>query len=173
MKEIQRSNEDFIIHYNKYGDPEFPPAWMTLEVVSMGTLSKLFYALSDTNPSSIAITKGFGLKKVYILKNWMHALSTFRNICAHHSRVWNRRFTISLKLPYNTDAPFLSKEEAKKIRNNKLFSYLSIILYLLQIISPDSSFKDNLLSLVKNRPKLVELKDMGFPNQWQDFTLWE
>ncbi len=46
MTEIERSNEDFITHYkNKYNDPEFPPSWMTLEVVSMGTLSKLFLLL--------------------------------------------------------------------------------------------------------------------------------
>ena len=38
MKEVKRSNEDFIAHYyQKYSEPAFPPAWMTLEVVSMGT----------------------------------------------------------------------------------------------------------------------------------------
>lgn len=43
MKEVKRSNEEFIAHYyQKYSEPAFPPAWMTLEVVSMGTLSKLF-----------------------------------------------------------------------------------------------------------------------------------
>lgn len=51
MKEVNRSNEEFIAHYKKkYGDPPFPPAWMTLEVVSMGTLSKLFSALDKNNP---------------------------------------------------------------------------------------------------------------------------
>lgn len=42
MKEIERSNEEFIAcYYDKYCAPAFPPSWMTLEVVSMGTLSKL------------------------------------------------------------------------------------------------------------------------------------
>ncbi len=174
MKEVNRSNEDFIDHYKKkYGDPPFPPAWMTLEVVSMGTLSKLFHALADTNKSSKAIAKSFGLNKVGILKNWMHALSSLRNICAHHSRIWNRRFTISLSFPHRTDVPFLSKTEVAAMRNNKLFAYISVILYMLQIISPDSSFKSNLIQLLKDRPKLVKLKDMGFPSKWEDFTLWK
>jgi len=44
--EITRSNEDFIKHYkDKYGDPELPPAWMTLEVLSLGTLSRLYKLL--------------------------------------------------------------------------------------------------------------------------------
>lgn len=173
MKEVKRSNEEFILHYfRKYGEPEFPPAWMTLEVVSMGTLSKLFHALADTNKSSKTITKSLGLNKVGILKNWMHALSSLRNICAHHSRIWNRRFTISLSFPYRTDAPFLSEQEFNAIRNNKLFAYISVILYVLQIISPDSSFKTNLLQLLRERPKLVKIKDMGFPQEWEKYTLW-
>jgi len=29
----------------------------------------------------------------------MHHLSTLRNLCAHHSRLWNREFTFTFKLP--------------------------------------------------------------------------
>lgn len=174
MKEVNRSNEDFIAHYQeKYGDPPFPPAWMTLEVVSMGTLSRLFSALDKNNPSSKTIAKGLGISKVEILKNWMHGLSSLRNTCAHHSRIWNRRFTIGLKFPKSTIYPFLNQSEISQIRDNKLFGYLSIILYLLQIISPGSSFKENLLSLLGSRPKLASLRDMGFPSNWETFSLWK
>ena len=39
--DIDRSNEDFIKHYKqKYDTPSMPPSWMTLEVVSFGTLSR-------------------------------------------------------------------------------------------------------------------------------------
>lgn len=173
MKEVKRSNEDFIAHYfGKYGDPLFPPSWMTLEVVSMGTLSKLFAALDKNNISSKKITQDLGLYKVDILKNWLHALSSLRNTCAHHSRVWNRRFTINLQYPYRTTMPFLSRVESSKIRDNKIFGYLSIILYLSQFISPNSLFKNQLIDLLRNRPKLARLKDMGFPEDWESYTLW-
>ena len=44
--EIKCSNEDFIKHYySKYDNPPLPPAWMTLEVLSLGTLSKLYQLL--------------------------------------------------------------------------------------------------------------------------------
>ena len=164
MKEVKRSNEEFINHYfGTYGEPAFPPSWMTLEVVSMGTLSKLFSALDSNNSSSRTIAKDLGLYKVEILKNWLHALSSLRNTCAHHSRLWNRRFTIGLQFPYRTTKPFLSKEEVAKIKDNKLFGYLSVILYLIQFISLNSSFKTSLLELLNKKPKLVKLKDMGFP----------
>lgn len=174
IKEIKRSKEDFITHYyNRYGDPDFPPAWMTLEVVSMGTLSKLFSALDKNNHASKTICQYFGLRKVDILKNWMHALSSIRNMCAHHSRIWNRRFTIGLKFPYHTGYPFLNRNEVSNIRDNKLFSYLSVILYLLQIIRPNSTFRSELLTLLDSRPYLASLKDMGFPKGWDNYTLWK
>ena len=42
-KEIERSTETFIKHYaSKYSDPQYPASWMSLEVASMGLLSKMF-----------------------------------------------------------------------------------------------------------------------------------
>lgn len=49
QQELQRSKEDFIQeHFAKYSIPTFPPVWKTLEIVSFGTLSKLYCNLSDT-----------------------------------------------------------------------------------------------------------------------------
>ena len=46
VKEINRSDETFIKHYNKtYTHPKLPPSWMSLEVSSFGLLSKLFLNL--------------------------------------------------------------------------------------------------------------------------------
>ena len=42
-REIHRSKEDFIKqHYKKYTKPAYPPAWKTLELLSLGTLTKIF-----------------------------------------------------------------------------------------------------------------------------------
>lgn len=172
-KEVNRSREDFIKHYfDKYTEPILPPSWMTLETVSMGTLSKILKYLKKSDKSIKSIVKEYGLYKVDIFITWIHGLATLRNICAHHGRLWNRRFVVTLNYPNNTDYDFMGQEEYSKIRDNKLFAYLSIILYLLNVISPSSSFRDNLISLIKERPKLIDLKDMGFPNDWKTFTLW-
>lgn len=46
-KEIKRSTETFIKHYRrKYTQPKRPAAWMSLEVTSMGLLSKIFENLA-------------------------------------------------------------------------------------------------------------------------------
>lgn len=173
-KEVLRSKEDFITHYySRYGDPALPPAWMTLEVASMGVLSKLFSALDKRNAPSKAICEGFGLKKVEILRNWMFALAAMRNACAHHSRVWNRRFVLNLSFPHDTASPFLSEKEIKSVRNNKLFAYLSVIHYLLGYVDAGGSFRRDLFVLLRGKPKLVEWSDMGFPPGWEHFALWK
>jgi abortive infection bacteriophage resistance protein len=171
-EEVDRSEEEFIKHYDrKYDDPYFPPAWMTLEVLSFGTLSKLFSYLDGKADPSKRIAKAFGLPNPYILENWLHSLSVLRNCCAHHSRIWNRRF-MAIKLPYNTLHPFIGRDAIKAIRDNKLFALLSCIKYILDIISPDSDFKNNLIDIIGKGGNLLKLKDMGFPDNWIFFDVW-
>ncbi len=170
--DVERSNEDFIKHYKaKYDEPPIPPSWMALEVVSFATLSRLFQALKSDNRKQF-ITRQFGLKKVSILENWLHAISNLRNCCAHHSRVWNRRFMVSVILPYNTIYPFMDRATIQKIHTNKLFAQLSCIAYILDIISPGSDFKKRLKELLKSDCRLLDLKDMGFPANWQSLPVW-
>jgi len=171
--EIKRSSEDFIKHYKtKYPNPELPPAWMTLEVLSFGVLSRLYELLKKTDIKK-SIANWFGLKDISILENWFHSITVLRNSCAHHSRIWNRRFPVGIKLPYNAINPFMERDSIKSIHNNKLFAYLSCIKYLLDIINPQNKFKQNLLEIISEGGNLLKIKDMGFPNNWKDLDVWK
>ncbi|MGE4432540.1 MAG: Abi family protein [Bacteroidales bacterium] len=170
--DVNRSNEDFIKHYkSKYNEPPMPPSWMALEVVSFATLSRLFQAL-NLDGRKVCITEQFGLKKVAILENWLHAISNLRNCCAHHSRVWNRRFMVNVSLPYNTLYPFMDRTTMGQMHTNKLFAVLSCIVYILDIISPGCDFKTHIKDLLKSECLLFDLKDMGFPKCWQSLPVW-
>jgi abortive infection bacteriophage resistance protein len=126
QKEIDRSNETFIKHYEKtYSDPKEPPSWMSLEISSMGLLSKIFSNLKKEK-SKDAITAHFGLKDVDVLINWMYCFSVIRNICAHHGRIWNRRLP-KITLPRKTLYAFVDN---KQIYSNKTYAYLCCILYV-------------------------------------------
>lgn len=171
--EINRSNEDFIKHYkSKYDSPEIPPSWMTLEVLSLGTLSRL-YELLEKSIYKTQIAKDFGLPNEDILANWLHAIAVLRNCCAHHSRIWNRRYIINVKLSYNTSYPFMDRDTIKTIRSNKLFAVLSCIKYFSDIISPNSDIKRNFLSILGDGGQLLLMKDMGFPPHWKYLGVWK
>jgi len=171
--DVDRSNEDFIKHYkSKYANPSLPPSWMAIEVVSFATLSRLYQALKlDDRKKYIA--KAFGLPKVEILENWLHSISNLRNCCAHHSRVWNRRFMVNVKLPYNTQYSFMDRCTINGLRANKLFSVISCVAYILNIISPGNEFKTNIKRLLKSNCRLLSIKDMGFPKDWQSLPVWQ
>lgn len=170
--EIERSDEEFIIHYSKnYKIPEMPPCWMSLEVCSMGFLSKMFVNIVESKEKN-EIAKSFGLKKSEHLENWLYCLSILRNHCAHHSRIWNRRFSGHMFLPYNTYNPFLSKVIISSIHRNKLFSSLSVIKYLLDIIDKNNCFKKDIIKLLKSCD-LINLKEMGFREDWENYPIWK
>jgi abortive infection bacteriophage resistance protein len=167
--EVDRSSETFIKHYKgKYTSPEYPPAWMSLEVASMGLLSKLFENLKKSEIKK-KVVQGFGLKNHLILESWMHAFAHLRNVCAHHGRLWNRRFITLPKLPEDTLNPFL---ENKDIHKNKLYALLSCMLYILRIISPGNHFIDKLKAHLKSCA-FVDLREMGFPEGWENEPLWQ
>lgn len=170
--DVNRSNEDFIKHYKvKYDTPEMPPTWMSLEVVSFGTLSWM-YKLLNKSPEKKQIALAFGIGNDEVFANWLHAFSNLRNCCAHHSRIWNRRFVVHLKLPYNTTQPFLTPGSTEAIKETKLFALLSAIKYVADILSPGNSFKDNLKKLLNDKHQLLRLKEMGFPMDWESLPVW-
>lgn len=171
--EIKRSNEDFIKHYyNKYDNPPMPPAWMTLEVLSLGTLSRM-YQLLKKSPLKKRIAKEFGLNDDRVLANWLHAIAVWRNCCAHHSRVWNRRSIISVQMPTNADNSFIDSSTIRTIRPNKIFATLCCIKYISNIISPDSDIKRNILSIIGDGGNLLNLHEMGFPRNWKTLDVWK
>ncbi|MDR3129570.1 MAG: Abi family protein [Tannerellaceae bacterium] len=170
--EIGRSKEEFLIHYkNSYSEPTLPPAWMALEVVSFGVLSHL-YRLLKKDKGKKAVAESFGLKDIATMENWLHAISILRNHCAHHNRIWNRRFLIGLQLPYNTIYPFMDKQTTEGIKNNKLFAYMCCMKYLLDRINPGNQFATSLVKLMDRGGNLLSVKDMGFPENWQKLSIW-
>ena len=168
QREVNRSTEAFIKHYrNTYTDPSEPACWMSLEVSSMGLLSKIYANLKkDSTKDDIALH--FGLKNVDVLGNWMFCISILRNICAHHGRVWNRRLS-QITMPRKTINPYLQNSS---VYPNKLYAYIANITYLLNIISPGHGFTNNLMQLMARCPLLQE-KEMGFPADWKNEPLWK
>jgi len=168
QKEIDRSTETFISHYkNKYTQPSEPPCWMSLEVSSMGLLSKIFQNLKK-GPEKEAVTTHFGLTDLSVIENWILCFSTLRNICAHHGRIWNRRL-IPIKIPTHPINKFLKN---KKVYTNKLYATLSCVEYVLKIISPENNFSTQLKGLMNECP-LAQSKEMGFPTNWLEEDLWK
>jgi abortive infection bacteriophage resistance protein len=165
--EYNRSDADFIIAFrNKYSNP-LPPSWMLLELTSFGTLSSLFSNLKPTRTKR-DIANYFGLDE-NTFASWMHSIVYIRNVCAHHSRLWNRVMSIQPIKPINTRKMWL---ENSNVANNKAYFILSMILYLLQTINPKNSFSQRFQNLLEKYPN-IDTRAMGFPANWKNDKLWK
>lgn len=163
-EEVDRSHEEFITHYrNTYTDPKRPSIWAICEILSLGTLSKFYSSLKDRKDRKLIADKFLLDDKN--LKSFLQHITVVRNFCAHHSRVWNRRFPAGLKFPRNK-VKFLNPNQPKNIYNT-----LVMILHFMKILCPESSWRDDLKLLLTKYPE-VEVKRMGFPNNWCDYEIW-
>jgi abortive infection bacteriophage resistance protein len=167
-REIERSSEAFINHNKtKYTDPDLPPTWVACEVMSLGQLSQWYTLL---RPLSLRkpIAKAYGLDQ-QVLESVLQHLTYVRNICAHHARLWNREFVLTWKVP-RKGAPDLLAAMADR-ESRRLYNSLCLIAHLIGVISPGSTWRQRLCTLIAEYKP--ELEAMGFPPDWQSRSLWQ
>lgn len=176
--EFNRTDEEFIKAFKaEYSDP-LPPSWMMLELATFGSLSMLYSNLKDTHDRR-NVAHYFGLDDT-TLASWLHCIAYVRNICAHHSRLWSRVMRISPNIPltplnpwiFTTTVPALTAGDPPVKINNRTYYLLSMIVYLLETVNPNNSFKTRLYKLFR-KYKMVDVRAMGFPTGWEDEPLWE
>jgi abortive infection bacteriophage resistance protein len=168
LDEIDWSKDTFIKHYkSKYDDPEHPPVWMVSEVLSLGQLSKWFSNLK-ARADRQAISKVYGLDEK-VLTSAAHHLTYVRNICAHHGRLWNKQFTVTMIMP---SAPSALKLAMNPGAERKLYNTLSMLGYLMGIVAPTSDWRQRLRDLLPTCEH-AKLSSMGFPENWLELPAWK
>lgn len=147
--------------YKKYSD-NYPPAWMLTEVLSFHGASMLFKLARGTIRKPVA--DEFGVHQD-IFQSWLHALVFARNVCAHHQRFWNRKFTIKPRIPrqYEPDWP----PEAQ----DRLYMTCCIVKHILTLVPGEATWANRLRALINERPD-VPLASMGFPADWEASPFW-
>ena len=164
-RELERSDDDLVVEFRRRYCNPFPPSWITMEVTSFGTLSMLYKGLRNGR-SKRALANYYGLSDT-VMESWLHAIVYVRNICAHHSRLWNKQLRIRPLVPRHPEYPFLSDPTP----NNRVFYILSIILYFLRTVNPQNTFPQRVRSLLDKYPS-VDCTAMGFPVNWEQESLW-
>lgn len=159
------SKDTFIKYYfKKYSSPSLPPFWMCAEVLSMGDLSKILSGIhfKDTKQISKEITDKYFIAP--ILSNWIHVLATIRNICAHHSRLWNRKLKIKFSTPQK-----IKEWNINNLNSDSIYSLCFVLTILLEN-NPYNNFENQLIRLLNKYPT-IDISNMGFPKNWKKFNL--
>ena len=167
-REFKRSRDMFAIHYRKkYTSPEFPPVWMAAEVMSFGLLSKFYDDLKLCRDRQV-IAKPFGLDEK-VVRSFAHHISHVRNICAHHGRLWNKKFTVTIEIPkYPKELSVAMCDSDKRYLHNSLV----MISHFLSVIAPDNTWKADVIKLIDDCP-LADPVSMGCPEGWRERPAWK
>jgi abortive infection bacteriophage resistance protein len=164
-EELQRSKETFVKHYqSKYTRPSRPPIWAITELLTLGGLSKWIENINARQDRQ-AIAERFQLDEI-VVRAFAHHLTHIRNICAHHGRVWNRKFTLIMtipKKPKNLHEQF----NRDQIEERKIYNTLVMLSWCIRAINPQTTWPHRVRELLITR-STQELKAMGALEGWQE-----
>lgn len=165
-----RTRDNYFRFYGYcYNKPALPPGWAIVEVLSLGELSRLFCGLKRDNDRK-KIAKQFDIPHE-IFESWLHTLTFVRNLCAHHSRLWNRELSIPPKIPKDWQLPDrLKSSKVQPVR--RVYVVLLMLSHLMEQISPDSRWRIRFRELLAHYPE-TDLTMMGFPSDWEQYPLWK
>ncbi len=165
--EIESSQEPFVVHLrSKYTQPDMPPVWAACEVLSLGQLSRWYELMRPTSLRS-TIAKTYGLDQ-QVLESFLHHLTYVRNLCAHHSRVWNRELTIFA--PVIKSKPAALARATVPASQRKIYHTCCFLQHLMNVIAPDHQWHCRLSDLISNYH--IDTSAMGFPSDWSSRPLW-
>jgi len=170
------SSDRALSHYkNKYNNPEEPPCWITLDLMSFGGLSRVFKNLLN-NEVKLGIVGYYDANNKVVLEHWFQCLAQIRNCVAHHRKIYNRNFLAQeksvknkLEIEKNTISELLI---FRYEQNRRLYAWVVVIQYLLKPLSSDDKFKEELKKLMYHCP-LNQSLHMGFPDDWKERDIWK
>lgn len=165
---ISRSKEEFVQHTRaKYGLPL--AIWVACEVWDFGTLSTLFDGMREAEQDAIACQ--YGVTNGRVFATWLRSLNYLRNVCAHHSRLWNRNIVDQPRLPSASALAWVAPFETDTHSRARCFLLLKIVRHLLGVVNPRSSWPERLKTHLLAFPDLshigLNLAGMGAPSGWE------
>lgn len=177
IERSQKRNEA-IKHYTANYGQQYP-FWVLAEVLDFSDVSRLYEGLPAEMQRSIA--EGLGITIDYSalarpkrraalanppLARWLEQLSVVRNTCAHHARLWNKSFAPAPTNALRTVPPLSALPPGQ---SERVFGVLTVMSHLLRVISPGTTWPDNLASLIDTSfapNPIVWVESLGIPDEW-------
>lgn len=140
--------------------------------MSFGSLSKWYASLADPAVRQ-AISSSYGLDEI-TFRSALKYLTSVRNTCAHHERVWNLSIQPGLRIPRELNGSRGVSGAFNKNAREKIYNGLVMVTYLLEIITPNGDWPERLLGFRESGTcSSVSYSSMGFPNGWREFAIWQ
>ncbi len=152
-------------HQEKYTDDI--PIYKIVEILTLGQLSKLFSNIKSKEIQS-EILKNFKRREhklnIKTLSSWFKTITDVRNICAHHELFWNRKYEpVGIRNKAWKDSIFFRNKD------REVYSIFAIFLICKILILDKKSYQvfiSSFNNLIQNYSDIIQLSDLGFPENW-------
>lgn len=171
-KRARESKDQFAAHFRtKYPNDDMP-IWMAVELLDFGPLSHLISGLQNSDLAKIG--SHYGGVNPLRLKSWARSMAFTRNVCAHHSRLWNKPLVNQPALSGRAIPVDLQHLQAHPDSVRRLYSIACIARFMLQFANPRTSWKERFVEHIHTFPVTdqINLSAAGFPRDWQNESLW-
>ena len=159
---LRESKEDFAAHYRKEYKSEVP-VWVAVELMDWGMLSYLYRMAPEEVRDDVAEICKLSAPE---MESWIKCLNILRNLAAHHSRVFNRGFSIKPKLSED------GRLDIIRDVTNRAFGQLTLVRYLSHELGlPDRGRLPQVLALFPDND-LVPFSRLAAPPGWERHELW-
>jgi abortive infection bacteriophage resistance protein len=160
---VQEYSHKYLIDIVREKTSRLPPAWEIAEELPFGVWSNIFRHLKSRELQK-EICNPYNLHyKVMI--SWLHSFTYLRNLCAHHSRLWNRTFTVKPKV--------LKRHRKHFVDNSKFYSQAAVLNVFLEVIADGSGWQRRLSDFIEQNKKDIPIHEMGFYPDWDLDPFWE
>jgi len=148
-RDLRRSKEDFITRSLR--SRAVPPLWAAMEVLSLGSVSKMYRLLSDQS-IRLDLARGFGYPNARFAESVFHSLTVLRNVCAHHARIWHRTSIQIAPRVLNR----LQIDPDKTIYQSTPWAWLVVLSDLVDTIRGDASYSTQLWAHTASHPQYLD-----------------
>jgi abortive infection bacteriophage resistance protein len=172
-KKARDSKDQFAEHFRtKYPNDDMP-VWIAVELLDFGPLSHLISGMKNSHLAIIG--RDYGSIKPPQVKSWARSLAFSRNVCAHHSRLWNKPLVNQPSLVGGGIPDDLQHIQYLPDGGKRLYSIASVAQYMLRIANPRTSWKSRFIKHIDTFPTSdrLSLSAGGFPPNWKNEKLWK
>jgi abortive infection bacteriophage resistance protein len=170
---FDRSTDEFVKHFKQKYAGDYPPIWIAIELWDFGMLSVFLSGMAVADREKLAAK--YGLPRHGLLTSWVRNINNVRNICAHHSRLWNRSPADQGSRLKRGEVPLLDHLVNNLHAESRIYATAAALQFLLRTINPSSSWGLRLKQHLATFPTTTvsTIDQAGFPVGWDQLPLWK
>jgi abortive infection bacteriophage resistance protein len=159
LEKKRRASKETFVKDSNARPGSIRPIWTEVEIMDFGNLTAIYSGMRWVDREEIAAS--FGCQNPKILDSWLSSINEARNYCAHHSRLWNRKF---VRKPSLKSLRQIDQIKIEKDKPERLGAVVNVMTHVLEHNNDPGLFLGSFLAAVAALPEhpAVNTSAMGF-----------